>query len=141
MQARNSPRGPITRPSPSYTQKNLAAVHPEQNQPEHKQRSGPLEHRRVERAEAIENMLAEIGSEVVAHKSAHELPHTIERDRVQSCDGQRESPALPPAPVDHRNESRQEQRHKSAAEQYPRRGPDALHDREAHLDPFVGTVQ
>src|SRR3954469_1385532 len=92
----------------SYPEEDFPTIHPEQNQPEHEQSADAFEHRRVKRSETFEDVLTEVGSEIFAHKSAHELPHAVERDWIQSRDDQWKGPAFPPARFNRRNERRQQ---------------------------------
>src|SRR5436190_4676166 len=113
---------------PLYSEKKFAAVHPEKDEPENEEDDDAFEHRRIDCPEGVENVLTEVGADVVAHKSDHQLPHAIEGDRIEARDDEREAPAFPTAPFDNGNERAEKQRHEASAEQCPRRCPDALPD-------------
>src|SRR5436190_1036159 len=74
----------VERSSPLYPEKKFAAVHPEKDEPENEEDDDAFEHRRIDCPEGVENVLTEVGAEVVAHKSDHQLTHAIEGTRIKA---------------------------------------------------------
>ena len=113
---------------PLDSDEDLPSIHPVEDEPEDDEDRDALEHRRIDRSEAVKHVLSEMDLDSLADGSSHDLPHDIERDRIQPGDGQRECPAFPSAQVDERYEPREEKCHQPSAEERPARSPDLLYD-------------
>ena len=71
----------------------LAAVHPEQDQPKDQQGGRSLEHGDVVRAEAGENIMAQVALDVLANEAAPKLPEAVEGDGIEPDDNERKGPS------------------------------------------------
>src|SRR5439155_10747571 len=82
-------------------QKNLAAVHPEQHQPEREQDGRAMQKRFIGCSEYREDALAEMSGEALGGETLKQMSHAIGRDGVHADDNQWKCPAIEPDDINH----------------------------------------
>src|SRR5438552_3848731 len=115
--------------SGSDLQEDLAAVHPETDEPED---ARPGERRGDRSIRHVEERVAEVGLDGLQDPALEHLPHAVHRGAVHPHDDERKSPALPAPDVDDPIEAGQNPERPPRAEERPRRRPVPLDDRADH---------
>jgi hypothetical protein len=86
----------------SDPQEQLAAIHPEEDQPEHQEDGQPLEKGRVGSTQEIEDVPAEVRLEAVADEAFNQVAEAVRGNQVGTDDPQGKRPEPPAQPVDDR---------------------------------------
>src|SRR5208282_2811656 len=107
-----------------------AAIHPEEDKPEHREDGHALEKGRVGSTQEIEDVPAEVRFEAVADETFDQVAEAVRSNRVGANDPQGKRPERPAQPVDDRVRECQEKKADAAREKDPTGGQIPLTPRQ-----------